>query len=42
MYNLWQKGKFESCFDLGELKKYSWDILAEILKKTIEKVTFSS
>jgi len=42
MYNLWQKGKFESCFDLGELKEYSWDILAENLKKLIEKVTFNS
>lgn len=39
MHNLWQKGKFKSCFDLRELKGYSWDILAEKLKKTIEKVT---
>jgi len=42
MHNLWQKGKFESHFDLGELKEYSWDILAENLKKTIEKVIFSN
>jgi len=39
MHDLWQKGKFKSCFDLRELKEYSWDILAEKLKETIEKVT---